>query len=335
VGASVCRAECRSVGKSSGPDRGDAPPPLAREGTEADAAVTQSQKRTTSRRQLKSNPRFEQISPEVGELDEAAVEEGLVDDPDEMLALLADLTGATDERLRELARRLAGRLFLDLARRGPSVRGGVGRLIEQRYRPDGGDLDVDASIEAITDASAAGAAVDVDRLRVRSWTTPQTALCLLVDRSGSMGGRPLATAAVAAAAVAWRAPADYSVLCFGKDVVAVKSHGVDKPGERVVTDVLSLRGHGTTDLAGALRAACQQLGRSRAARKITIVLSDCRSTVEGDVVAAARALSEIVVLAPQSDCDEAVSFATACGGRVATVAGPASVAEGLAMLLER
>ncbi len=281
------------------------------------------------------NPRFEQISPEVGELDEAAVDEGLVNDPDEMLALLANLTGATDERLRALALRLAGQLFLDLARRGPSVRRGVGRLIEQPYRPDGGDLDVDASIEAITDASAAGAAVDVDRLRVRSWSTPQTALCLLVDRSGSMGGKPLATAAVAAAAVAWRAPSDYSVLCFGKDVIAVKSQGVDKPGERVVNDVLSLRGHGTTDLAGALRAAGQQLGRSRAARKITVVLSDCRSTVEGDVVAAARALSEIVVLAPHSDSDEAVSFAAACGGRVATVTGPSRVAAGLAALLER
>ena len=33
------------------------------------------------------------------------------DDPDEALALLADLTGATDPRLRELARRLAGRIM--------------------------------------------------------------------------------------------------------------------------------------------------------------------------------------------------------------------------------
>ncbi|MEP4652780.1 MAG: hypothetical protein ABJ314_21580, partial [Ilumatobacter sp.] len=60
------------------------------------------------------------MSPEVGELDEAAVEEAMGDDPDEMLAMLADLTGATDPVLRELARRLAGRLFLDVARRGPT-----------------------------------------------------------------------------------------------------------------------------------------------------------------------------------------------------------------------
>ena len=54
------------------------------------------------------------MSPEVGELDETAVEEGLEEDPDAMLALLADLAGATDQKLRDLAKRLAGRLFLDV-----------------------------------------------------------------------------------------------------------------------------------------------------------------------------------------------------------------------------
>ncbi|MDP9463543.1 MAG: VWA domain-containing protein [Actinomycetota bacterium] len=297
--------------------------------------MAESRCRTTSRRELARNPRFQQVSPEVGELDEAAVEEGLVDDPDLMLALLADLAGATDQRLRELSRRLAARLFLDLARRGPPARRRIGRLIEQPYRPDGGDLDLDASFDVIAEAVAAGVAVDAERLRIRSWSTPGTALCLLVDRSGSMGGKPLATAAVAAAAVAMRNPGNYSVLAFGRDVVAVKSQGVDKPGERVVTDVLSLRGHGTTDLAGALRAAGEQLNRSTAARKIAILLSDCRSTVEGDALAAARALPEVVVVAPESDCDEALVFAHQCGARIATVAGPSHAVEALVTVLER
>ena len=271
----------------------------------------------------------------MGELDEVAFEEGLVDDADETLAMLAEMTGATDQRLRELARRLAGRLFLDLARRGPSARRGVGKIIEQPYRPDGGDLDVDASFDAIAEAAAGHIAIDVERLRLRSWSTPDTALCLVVDRSGSMGGKPLATAALAAAAVALRNPSSYSVLAFGRDVVAVKSQNAPVSNEQVVTDVLSLRGHGTTDLAGALRAAGQQLGRSRAARKITVVLSDCRATVEGDVAAAAASLPEIVVVAPAEDCDEAVSFAAACGARLATVGGPSGVLEALAAVLER
>ena len=263
------------------------------------------------------------------------MEEGLLEAPDEMLGLLADLVGATDQRLRDLARRAAARLFLDLARRGPSSRRGVGRIIEQPYRPDGGDLDIDASFDAIAEATAARAAVDAERLRVRSWSTPETALCLLVDRSGSMGGKPLAAAAIAAAAVAMRSPRSYSVLVFGKEVVAVKGQGAGTSSERVVTDVLSLRGHGTTDLARALLAAGEQLSRSTAGRKIVILLSDCRATVEGDAVGAAASLPEVVIIAPDQDCDEAVSFANQCGARIATTAGPSGVAEALATVLER
>ncbi len=309
------------------------PPPSVKEGDEADAEVAKNQKKTTSRRDLARNPKFEQVSPEVGELDEEALDAGLRDDADETLAMLADLVGATDEKLRELARRLAGKLFLDLARRGPVKPRGIGNLREQPYRPDGGDIDIDASIDAIIEGRHG--AIDPERLRVRGWVKPETALCLLVDRSGSMGGKPLATAALAAAAVANRSPQDYSVLAFGKDVIVAKGQTTPKPSDRVVTDVLSLRGHGTTDLAGALQVAGMQLARSRAGRKITIVLSDCRSTVDGDPVAAARGLDEIVVIAPESDDDEAQAFAGRVGARITTVSGPSQVAEALARALDR
>ncbi len=305
-----------------------------KEGDEADAEVANSQKRTTSRRELARNPRFEQVSPEVGELDEEAVDDAMREAPDETLAMLADLVGATDRRLRELAKRLAAKLFLDLARRGPVRPRGVGQLRSLPYRPDGGDLDLDASIEALTEHRATGV-VDVERLKVRGWVQPATALCLLVDRSGSMGGKPLATAALAAAAVASRSPEDYSVLAFGKDVVVAKGQTSPKPGELVVNDVLSLRGFGTTDLAGALRVAGDQLARSRAGRKVTVLLSDCRATVDGDPEAAAASLDEVVVIAPADDCDEATAFCRRTGARLATISGPSEVAEALSLALSR
>lgn len=256
------------------------------------------------------------------------------DDPDDTLALLADLTGATDPKLRELARRLTGRLFLDLSRRGPSAPRGVGRLRTQRYRPDIGDLDIDASLDALVTARAAGAAIDPDDLRVRAWTTPDTAICLLVDRSGSMTGRPLATAAVAASAVAWRSPNDYSVLSFGKDVVAAKSQDATKSNELVIDAVLALRGFGTTDVAGALIAAADQLARSNAGRKITVLMSDCRATAPGDVAGAARRLGELVIVAPESDDAEAQELAASVGARITTVAGPSDAAAALARVLD-
>ncbi len=305
-----------------------------KEGDDADAEVAKSQKRTNSRRELARNPRFEQVSPEVGELDESAVEEALQEDPDETLAMLADLVGATDVKLRELAKRLAGKLFIDIARRGPVRPRGVGTLREMPYRPDGGDLDIDASLEAIVEGRA-GRSIDAERLRVRSWVKPATAMCLLVDRSGSMGGKPLATAALAAAAVASRAPEDYSVLAFGKNIVVAKGQLTPKPSERVVNDVLSLRGFGTTDLAGALLVAADQLARSRAGRKVTVLLSDCRATVDGDPVAAAAGLGELVVVAPAEDCDEATAFAARTGARCLTISGPSDVAEALTAALDR
>ena len=264
------------------------------------------------------------------------------EDPDDTMALLADLTGATDQALRDLARRLAGRLFLDLAKRGPTRPRGVGRLETQRYRPDGGDIDLDASIEALLSARGEQRAVDPEELRVRSWTTPSTAICLLVDRSGSMGGEPLATSAVAAASIAWRSPEDYSVLSFSKDVVAAKSQDLHKSNEAVVDAVLALRGFGTTDVAAALTAAREQLARSRAARKITILLSDCRATAHGSgdaesmvgVAAAARQVDELVIIAPADDADAAQELAAASGSRITTVSGPSDAAAALARVLD-
>ncbi len=290
-------------------------------------------KKTTSRRELSRHENFEQISPEVGELDEAAFDEMMEHSPDDALGLLADLTGATDPKLRELAHRLAGKLMIDLGKSGPTRPRGVGKMTERPYRPDGGDLDIDASLDALTELRH-GLAPDPERLRVRGWTKPGTALCVMVDRSGSMGGQPLATSAVTAAAVACRAPSDYSVLAFGKDIVVAKSQDVDKSTEQVVTDVLTLRGFGTTDLAGALQVANQQLSRSRAGRRIAVLLSDCRATVEGDVEAAARSLDEIVIIAPEDDADEAQLLAARIGARIALVSGPSKIPEALARVLE-
>ncbi len=103
-------------------------------------------------------------------------------------------------------------------------RRGVGKLQTRPSRPDGGDIDIDARVDAVVMARGEGRAIDPEGLRIRSWTTPDTAICLMVDRSGSMGGAPLATSAVAAAAVAWRPPSDYSVLPFVKHVAPAKSH---------------------------------------------------------------------------------------------------------------
>jgi Mg-chelatase subunit ChlD len=275
------------------------------------------------------------VSPAVGALDEAAFDDLLDEAPDEALGLLADLVGATDRRLAELARRLAGRVFVDLASPRSAARPGIGKVIVQRYQPEVGDLDIDASLDALVAAAATGELVDPHELRVRHWGSRSTAWCVLLDRSGSMGGEPLAAAALAAATVACRQPLDYSVVTFCDRVVVPKSQQSPKSTEAVVADVLALRGHGTTDLAGGLRAAAEQLGRSTASRKITVLLSDCRATVDGDALAAARALDELVVIAPEADADEAQEFAAATGAHLALLRSPADVPAAIGRALQQ
>jgi Mg-chelatase subunit ChlD len=320
----------RPGGKSVGPDGAL---PRLKEGAAADAAIEQARRSTLPRRQLARHPRFEEVSPDVGVLDEEAFDDILAEDADEALGLIADMCKATDVALRDLARRLAGRLVVDVARRGPVRHRGVGRIASMPFSPDAGDLDLDASADAIVEAHAAGAAIDPERLRIRRWVQPRTAVCLLVDRSGSMVGRPLATSAVAAAAVAHRAGTDFSVVSFARDGIAVKSQDAVVPVERIVDAVLALRGRGSTDLAGALRLAALQLGRSNAGRKITVLLSDCRATEPGDVVGAAGALDELVIIAPTGDDEAAHALAAATGAAVATVAGPSGIPDAFTQVL--
>ena len=286
-----------------------------------------------TRAELSRQPHFGEISPEVGRLDEDALDELLRDDPDEALGLLASMTSAADRKLRELSRALAGRLMLDLARRGPEANRRVGRIVTSRWRLAGGDIDLDASSDALVEATASRTAIDVEGLWQRNWSRPATAICLLVDRSGSTVGQPLATNAVAAAAVAWRNPDDFSVVSFARRAIVVKPQGAHRQVDHIVDAVLALRGFGTTDLAGAIDTARRQLARSDAGRRITVLLSDCRATEPGDAAAAAAALDELVIIAPATDSDDARALADRTGARLATVCGPSDVPAALAALL--
>lgn len=273
------------------------------------------------------------MSPEPGRLDEAGFEAALAEDEDAALGLLAELVRATDRELRERARRLAGRIVLDRARHGAIGAIGAARMREVPADRPGADLDVDASLEAIAAARAERRLPHLGDLRGRQWGRPDVALCVVVDRSGSMAGDRLAAAALTAAACAWRAPQDHAVLAFAGSVVAVRSMDRWRPPAAVVDDVLALRGKGTTDLRSALVAAREQLERSPAARKVAVLLSDCKVSDGADPTRAARDLDELVILAPADDGDEALAFARRVGARCALLAGPSAAPAALTQLL--
>ncbi len=290
-------------------------------------------RRTVSRRDLDRNERFADVSPEVGSVDIVAFDELMEEDPDEGLTMLAAMAQATDRDLARFAKQLASRLALDLARIGPARSRGTGRLVRMPASVDRTDLDIDASMDSIVAARADRRPVDLEDLTATGWQRPSTALCLLIDRSGSMNGERLAAAALAAAACSYRAPHELSVLTFSDRVIEIKSLLEKRPIEAVVGDVLSLRGHGTTDIALALKAAGRQLARSTAQRRVTVLLSDSEVTAGRDPVPQARSLEELIILAPSDDARHAEALSRSAGARLGLIDGPSSLVETLRSVL--
>jgi Mg-chelatase subunit ChlD len=273
------------------------------------------------------------VSPQVGELDDAALDRALREDASAALEMLADMTVATDERLRAAARRLAGKILLDRSRVGRSRARGTSRLRDVPA-DRGGDLDIDRSIESISTARAEGRPPVLDELVARDWGRPDLAVCLLVDASGSMSGARLAAAALTAAACAWRAPKEFAVLSFAREVQVHRALTATLTPGALVQRLLGLRGHGVTALAGALRAAGEQLAAARAGRRISVLLSDCRATDEEDPVPPAAGLGELLILAPGDDCAEAAAFAARAGARWEPMTDAADAPAALSRLLD-
>ncbi|WP_304045037.1 VWA domain-containing protein [Jatrophihabitans endophyticus] len=208
--------------------------------------------------------------------------------------------------------------MLDRVRTGRTAQRGVGR--PRRVPADrGGDLDVDASFDGIVAAAAAGRPAQLDELVARDWGRPELALCLLVDDSGSMTGARLAASAVVAAACALRAPREHVVLAFARDVRPLRRLDETASPGTVVERVLRLRGHGVTGLAGALRGGAEALAAARAARRVVVLLSDCRATDDQDPVPAAQGVDELIILAPAGDGGAAAELAAAANARWATL----------------
>jgi magnesium chelatase subunit D len=320
-------------------DDGPGPPAPPRgggrvlEGAGADRALREGSRRTRSRAELAAaHPDLARVSPDVGQLDEMAFEELRRRDPDLAAALLADLATATDPALRERARRLAARVFVRMARGGPAARRGYRKLVPRAGLAEA-DLDLERTLER-----ASGRPRSAEDFVVRDWWSAPPAACLLIDQSGSMRGRGMALAAVAgaSAALASAGRADCSVVAFNRDAIVLQPQGRPRTAQRLVTDILSLRAHGTTNLELALRTAAAQLGRAASPQRLAIVLSDCLATAGGDPLTALRGIDRLHVLGTSAD-PEAVArcraLAGRAGGRYLPATTFAEVSRGVAAVL--
>jgi gas vesicle protein GvpN len=278
------------------------------------------------------HPSFGEVSPEPGGLDEDALAGLLAADPDAAAALLADLAVATDRALRAAARRLAARVFIRLGRAGGSPARGTRRLGPNRRGE--GDLDLERTL----DRWPGRGPLAREDLVTRSWAAHRRAVCLVVDASGSMAGPGVAMAAVAASAVVLAADGQLApaVICFSGEARVLQAQGSRRPPEDLVGDLISLRGRGVTDLAGALRAAAVQLAGAPADERVAVLLSDCQRTAGGDPATALQGIDRLHVLCPAPGAEPeraAAALARAGGGLSRRVGTLADVAPALAHLL--
>jgi hypothetical protein len=271
-------------------------------------------RRQTSRREMAArHDAFEEVSPEVGELDEEAFAALMAEDADAAAALLTDLAAATDRDLRAAALRLAARVFVQVGRVGRARTRGTRRLVPDR-RGDG-DLDLDRTL----DRWEVGTPLAAGDLVTRTWTGHRRAVCLAVDTSGSMTGLGVAIAAVAAAGVVLTGDERLrtSLITFGREVDVVQRPGQRRAAEDVVTHLIGLRGHGMTDLAAALRAARLQLAAEEVAdERVVVLLSDCLHTTGDPPESALAGIDRLDVLCPlpTAEAEEAARALAARGG---------------------
>jgi magnesium chelatase subunit D len=277
----------------------DRRPPGPVSAPETRARVAEAARQTLSREQIATTHRaFASVSPQIGRIDDEALTAAMRADADAAVALLADMAVATDPELRAQARRLAGRLLPPLGRVGKPRRRGTRRLVARTGATEG-DVDIERTLER----NGGVAPRRADRLVARQFAAAPRAVCLLVDRSGSMSGHAVALAAVAAAAVV-QAASDRlhcGVIAFASDTMILRDPRDEVPSERVVEDLLSLRGHGTTDLARALRAAAAQLEHVPPGGRTALLMSDCLHTKGGDPLGPAGTLDGLHVLGTSPD----------------------------------
>lgn len=283
--------------------------------------------RSVSRRELEARfERFAEVSEAVGEIDEAKMSSALCEDPDDATEMLVAMARATDRSLRERARRLAAGLLLPAGRRGSPARpGGSSRLAPSAS--GGIDLDVDATLAALAESPAAPGSA----LRWLRWARPDTAYLLVVDASGSVAGRPLATALTVAAALASRVGVgdELGVVAFWSRSLLLRPVNSRSAPAGVIDSLLDLRCGDTTDLAGGLALALAEAEKARCARREVLALTDGLANAGGDplqVAARASHAGARVHVLRVDDGEEATaacaSLAAAGGGRAVALLRP-------------
>jgi Mg-chelatase subunit ChlD len=179
---------------------------------------------------------------------------------------------APDPDTLRRAREIAARLAVSRPRADRTARRGAGEVASVAYRGGSDDIDLDRTLEQLTEHPVP----EDEDIIVRERVTTTRSVVLLVDLSGSMRGERARTAAAAVGALAAELSRDnLGVIAFWSDAVVLSRLGQHVPPERLVESMLRIPARGLTNLAFPLQVARRELARVPARDARALLLSDC------------------------------------------------------------
>jgi Mg-chelatase subunit ChlD len=179
---------------------------------------------------------------------------------------------APDPETLRRAREIAARLAVSRPRTDRTARRGAGDIASVPYKGGSDDIDLDRTLEQLTEHPVP----EDEDIIVRERVTTTRSVVLLVDLSGSMRGERARTAAAAVGALAAELSRDnLAVIAFWSDAVVLSRLGQHVPPERLVESMLRIPARGLTNLAFPLQVARRELARVPARDARVLLLSDC------------------------------------------------------------
>jgi Mg-chelatase subunit ChlD len=179
---------------------------------------------------------------------------------------------APDPETLRRAREIAARLAVSRPRTDRTARRGAGDVASVPYRGGSDDIDLDRTLEQLTEHPVP----EDEDIIVRERVTTTRSVVLLVDLSGSMRGERARTAAAAVGALAAELARDnLAVIAFWSDAAVLSRLGQHVPPERLVESMLRIPARGLTNLAFPLQVARRELARVPARDARVLLLSDC------------------------------------------------------------
>jgi Mg-chelatase subunit ChlD len=246
-----------------------------------------------------------------------------------LTAALHDQDRVVDQETLRRAREIAARLAVPRPRGDRTARRGRGEVASLPYRGGSDDIDLDRTLEQLTEHPVPA---DED-IVVRERVTTTRSVVLLVDLSGSMRGERSRTAAAAVGALAAELARDHlAVIAFWSDAAILCHFRQEVSPLRLVETMLRIPARGLTNVAFPLQVARRELARVPARDARALLLSDCVHNAGPDPRPFAARLPRLDILLDttgEQDPELARDLARLGRGRLRLVRGYRDVAPAL------